>query len=1022
VKFLVLGPLTVIDGDRAVVLTGRRRTVLGVLLANAGQIVPMDYLVDAVWDDTPPATARRQIQNDISALRRTLPGDTIVTDGAGYRLRPQPGELDAQVFADLVAEAAKLAHRDEPAAAARQLREALRLWRGPFLLGLSGRAVETAAVRLEERRLAAIEDCFDLELGLGKHRELVGELSELVAAHPFRERLVGQLMVALHRSGRQPEALAAYDRVRAHLADELGLGPGTSLQQLHTAILRNDPAVDSWSDAPAGPEADDAGAPVVPAQLPSDVPGFTGRADHLRRLDELVPERAGEAPNAVVISAIAGLAGVGKTTLAVHWGHRARARFPDGQLYVNLRGFAVDAPPVRPVEALAHLLRSLGEPAERIPADVQTAAGRYRSLLADRRVLVVLDNAANADQVRPLLPASSGCLVLVTSRDRLTGLLAREGADSLTLDVLSPDEAHALLGAVLGGDRVAAEPAATAELARMCSYLPLALRVAAANLIGHPWPSIADYVAALRAGDRLTALEIDGDEQTGVRRAFDLSCRTLDPDALRLFRLLGLVPGPDVTVDAAAALTGTSTAHARRQLDRLVTAHLINHATMGRYTCHDLLRHYAADRARAEESEAERDAALRRLYDWYLHSADRAARTLYRHSMRLPMPAVDVPVPTVMADEAAALGWLDNERSNLVAGIRYAAEHGPRSRAWLLADALRGYFWLGMHTVDWQIATHAALAAAEAEGDLSAQAAAQLSLGDSHFRQGRPEPAIERYTAALTFAEQTGWVQCETAAIANLGVIHRDAGRLRPAVEYLDRGLKLCRANGWHHGEAVTLDSLARAYLQWGRLADAAECCTTALAINRRIGSLLGEATALGDLGEVRHAQGRFDEAEANLTVSLPLFRELGDRSNEAFCLGVLAAVRCERGAADEAAELGGAALALARELGERRIEAEVLNTLGILAHRTDRHRDAAGHHRGALDLTRSTGDRFAETKALIGLATEYGCLGDRGRALHHADQALTIACEADYRLLEERSRAIIDGPPPAADHPREDG
>ncbi|GIE99865.1 AfsR/SARP family transcriptional regulator [Paractinoplanes rishiriensis] len=492
-RYLILGPVKVVDGGRTVVLAGRRRTILGVLLANAGQVVSLDDLVDAIWDDDPPATARRQIQNDVSTLRRMLSDgtarETIVTDGPGYRTRTCSGELDAQVFAELAAEGVDLARRGEPAAAAGKLHSALRLWRGPALLGLSGRAVEAVAVRLEEQRLAVTEDCLDLELGLGGHRQVVGELAELVAAHPLRERLVGQLMLALHGSGRQSDALAAYERLRAQLADEMGLDPGAALQQLHTAILRYDRAFAPWAASTV--------APAIPAQLPTDVPGFTGRNDHLRCLDDLLAERAGRSANAVPVAAITGPGGVGKTALAVHWGHRVRDQFPDGQLYVDLRGFAEDEPPVRPNEALAHLLLSLGEPAERIPADVQTAAGRYRTLLAGRRVLVVLDNAASADQVRPLLPAGSGCMVLATSRDRLTGLLALDGATSLTVDALRPDESHTLLRTILGPARIAAEPAATAELARICSHLPLTLRVVATDLVCRPWPSITGYLAAL---------------------------------------------------------------------------------------------------------------------------------------------------------------------------------------------------------------------------------------------------------------------------------------------------------------------------------------------------------------------------------------------------------------------------------------------------------------------------------------------------------------------------------------------
>jgi DNA-binding SARP family transcriptional activator/tetratricopeptide (TPR) repeat protein len=1008
VRFLILGPLTVICGDDTIPLAGRRqRTVLAVLLANAGHVVPMEYLVDAVWQEDPPATARRQIQNEISALRRAFSGagaqdvTPIVRDGQGYRISPRPGELDAQVFAHLVAEALDLARRDEPAAAAGQLRAALGLWRGPALLGLSGRAVEAAAIRLAEQRLAAVEQCIDLELGLGRHRELVGELAELVTAHPLRERLVGQLMLALHRCGRQSEALEAYGRLRARLADELGLSPGAALRELHGAILRDDAAV----EPAAGPPAAVAATPQVPAQLPADVPAFTGRRVYLDRLDALLPA---EPASAVVIATIAGLAGIGKTALAVHWGHRVRARFPDGQLYVDLRGFAADAP-VRPVEALAHLLRSLGEPAEQIPVDVQTAAGRYRSLLTDRRMLVVLDNAASADQVRPLLPANPGCVVLVTSRDRLTGLLATQGATGLALDVLDPDEAHGLLAALLGADRVAAEPAAAAQLARVCSHLPLALRVAAANLIGQPWLSIAEHVASLSNGDPLDALDIDGDERAGVRRAFDASYRTLHPDARQAFRLIGLVPGPDVTAGAVAALAGTDAGHARQQLDRLAAAHLVHQHAAGRYACHDLLRYFAADRARAEETEAGRLAAVGRLYDWYLHCADQAARVLYPHPLRLPVPVVEVTAPAGFAGPAAALAWLDAERANLAAAIGHAAEHGPRVVAWLLADTMRSYFWLRMHTVDWRYAADAALAAAEAEGDQRAQAMALISLGDFHFRRGQAEPAIARYAAALSLAKRIGWARCEAAAIGNLGVMYRDSGRLREAVRHLRRGLALARENDSRYSEAITLDALARAYWQLGQLAEASECCSQALSINRAIGSRLGEAAALSDLGEILHAQGHLDEAAGCLTGALALFRQIGDRTNQAHTIRALAAVQRDLGRVEEAAKHLDTALELARELADRRIEADALNTLGGLAHRTGRHRDALELHGRALAVIRSPGDRYPEAEALIGLATEYRCLDDRERAGDNARRALKIASDVEYGLLAERARTIVE-------------
>jgi hypothetical protein len=391
--------------------------------------------------------------------------------------------------------------------------------------------------------------------------------------------------------------------------------------------------------------------------LPADVTAFTGRRRQLEALDGLL--ESGADTTAVVISAIAGTAGVGKTGLAVHWAHRVRDRFPDGQLYVNLRGYA-PTPPASPLEALAGVLRALGVAAEQVPVETEQAAGLYRTLLADKRMLVLLDNARDPDQVRPLLPGGPGSLVVVTSRHRLSGLVVKEGACRLTLDVLTPEEANQLLARLLGETRVHAEPAAAAELARACAHLPLALRIAAATLADRPQLSIAGYVAELGQGDRLGALAVDGDEQAAVRAAFDLSYAALAPGARRLFRLLGLVPGPEVTADAAAALTGTLPERAARLLDRLAAAHLIDQDTAGRFAFHDLLRLYAAERARHEDTGEERKAATRRLLDWYLHTVDAAARMLYPDKLRLPLPLAEAPRPaTPFADHRGALAWCE---------------------------------------------------------------------------------------------------------------------------------------------------------------------------------------------------------------------------------------------------------------------------------------------------------------------------------------------------------------------------
>jgi DNA-binding SARP family transcriptional activator/Tfp pilus assembly protein PilF len=1005
VEYRILGPLQVI-ADKPVDLGGRtQRTLLGVLLASPGRLVSLPYLVDAVWDDRPPGTAKRQVQNYVSALRRALadagaPESVIVSRGPGYQLRPGPGELDAEVFGDQVADALRLASAGRREDAVVRLRSALGLWRGPALFDLTGRAIDAAAARLEEQRLAAVEHRIGLELALGCQHDLVGELTELVAAHPFREQLVRHLMMALYGSGRRSDALQAYSRYCTLLADELGLDPGVALRQVHEAILRDEPVTGTGDGGSASARV------ALPAQLPADVSGFTGRSDQINVLDGLLPH-AYRPGTAVIICAITGMGGVGKTALAVHWAHRVRARFPDGQLFLNLRGQA-GGPPMPPSEALSGLLRSLGVSPEEISADVEVASGQYRSLLAARRVLVVLDNAASADQVRPLLPAGPGSVVLVTSRDRLTGLVARDGAERFTLDVLDPGEALLLLARLLSADRVAAEPDAAAELARACSYLPLALRIAAANAADRPWSPIAEQVTAMRDDRRLAALEIAGDERASVRRAFDLSYEIQPPDARRQFRLLGIVPGPDVTAEAAGVMSGTTLHHAATTLDSLVGAHLVIKVAPGRYALHDILRQFAADRARNEEPAAEREAALRRLSGWYLHSCDAAAKVLYPHRLRLPVPPAGPDAAKSFADEASSLSWLDAERANLVAAIRHAAEQQSRSAAWLLADTLRPYFWLRLHTADWAETAAVALDAARAEGDVQAEAAALLSLGDTADRQNRREAAIEHYTRALTLAEQTGWGEAATAALGKLGSQLMESGRLRESAEYYRRALTYNAAGGSPHAEAVVLGSLGSIHFQLGQLDEAISYYTRALALFREIGARQGEAAALGALGEVRHAQGRLDEAAEHLTQALELEREIGDRGSEASSLRTLVSVYRDRGQTTRAVELAKAAVALADELDDRRLKAEAHNALGFVRAHAGRHWDAVEEHSLALELARRTGYRYTEVEALLGLAAAHVGLADNQQALDHARQALAIAGEVGFGTLASRASALL--------------
>jgi tetratricopeptide (TPR) repeat protein len=755
--------------------------------------------------------------------------------------------------------------------------------------------------------------------------------------------------------------------------------------------------------APVAAAAARTGRPV-PRQLPAEVSGFVGRGEAIAELDAMCGLDDDAGP--VVISAVAGTAGVGKTALAVHWAHRAAGQFPDGQLYVNLRGYH-PGPPMRPIEALAHFLQALGIANEQIPVETHQAAGLYRSLLAGRRMLVLLDNAADPDQVRPLLPGS-GCLVLVTSRDQLSGLVARDGARRLTLDRLPEPEAVCLLRGLLG-ERVDREPAAASALVDRCVGLPLALRIAAAQLADHPQLRLAGYLDQLTGEDRLAALEVDGDPHTAVRAAFDLSYDRLAPDTRRLFRLLGLPAGPDVTAESAAALAGTTTRQAARWLDRLAGAHLLERHGADRFALHDLLRAYAAARV-IDDPAADRDAAAGRLYRYYLAGTDAAGRLLYPQTLRLPPdPGEDGAAGTVtFPDQKQALAWLESERQNLLATITHTAAHGPPAVAWRLADNLRGYFWLRMYTVDWLAAASAGLAAAEADRQLAARAAGELSLVTLRRRQDEYEHAVEHAGRALRLAARAGWPEGEAAALSNLGAIHQRTGQLEQAAEHHARALAINQRAGLIGGQAGSLYNLGLLYYDLGQLSRAAEHTAAALAIVRQIGTHSGHATALALLGEIDRALGRLAEAQDSHRQSLAMARDAGDRGQEAIGLLSLAAVNCDAGRHAEALELARSAVEQARDIGARQIEAAALNGLATVHHHLGDHQQAVDGYRQALDLARQASLPFADVDARIGLADGYRGQREYGSASSHAERARDLARGAGYRMLEGNALTAI--------------
>jgi DNA-binding SARP family transcriptional activator/tetratricopeptide (TPR) repeat protein len=1019
VELRLLGTVEVETGGRRLALGPRKqRLVLAVLALEVNRPVSVDRLVELAWPVDPPRTAEHAIRVCVSGLRAVFSVAGVTADeaelrthGNGYLLRTDPRRIDVHRFRALLAQARE-AVTDE--ARLGSLNEALDLWSGSPLAGVvPTESRHQLCAGLEEAYLVAVEDRLDARLRLGHHHELLDELTGLVAAHPLRERPVAQLMLALYRAGQVSEALAAFQRGRERLADQLGLDPGAELQRLHQAILRRDPELRppgaADTDArPAGARAPAAGPAHTPdpAQLPPAVAGFTGRAAALAELDALL-EASTQGPS-VAIAAIGGTAGVGKTALAVRWASQRRHRFPDGQLYVNLAGYTAGAAPMRPDQALARFLRALGVPPEEVPLDEDEASARYRSLLADRRVLVVLDNARGPDQVRPLLPAGAGCLVVVTSRDRLTGLAARDGARLLTLGVLDAGEADALLATLVGADRVAAEPAAAAELAALCGYLPLALRIAGANLAAHPHRTFAEHVVELRAGNRLALLQVHGDDESAVRASFDLSYAALKPEARRMFRLIGLVPGADFTAPAAAALTDSDITEARDTLGQLLGAHLLDEPAAGRYALHDLLRLYARGLAEIEDGVPERAAALRRLGDFYLSSVDNAAHVLYPQMQRLPLDPPSAPTAITVTDHAAALAWLEEERPNLVAMVRHAAAEGPRPVAWLLADALRGYFWMRRHADDWLAVGEAGLAAAVAADDAYGQAAAHLCLAQANRWLTRHERAVDHFAQARTQARRAGWPQGEAAALGSIANTYRDQGRLSDSADHHRQALDIFRRTGSLGGQAVSLGNLGNVLLESGRVTEAIDHLTQGLHAYEQIGAQNGRAHMLNSLGCAYHALGRLDDALTHLDRALALHRDAGSREGEADTLNNLGQVHCAAGRYDEAMRLAEASIAMAGEAGDRRVEADAHNTLGVV-HRAagDLHR-ASEDHQVALRLARETGYGRGRAEALIGLAEALRGLGRTEEARAAAMDALAVTQRAGFRMLETDARAAL--------------
>ncbi|WP_158893814.1 tetratricopeptide repeat protein [Amycolatopsis anabasis] len=987
IRYSVLGPVTAWHADQKIELGwAKQQAVLAVLLLELNRPVPARRIVDAVWGDHVPRDARNAVQTYISRLRRVLrdggePGErepALVSTKAGYLLRGDPAKLDVAEFERHVDAAAKHHRAGDLAAAAGEAEAALALWHGEPFGGLAGPLLEAERRRLHERRLTALELRFTADLDRGRATESVAELTRLVDGYPLQERFRALLMRALWQSGRQAAALEVFRDARRRLAEELGVDPGEELRQLHERILRG--------DAEPRPEP----APRRDT-LPHDVTDFTGREAELDRL--LTAVSGARSATATVIQAIDGPAGVGKTALAVHAAHRLAEAYPDARLYLDLQGHTEDDQPVDPMDALDTLLRALGVPGERIPNEPATRTALWRAELAGRRALVVLDNAACANQVRPLLPGTARCVALVTSRRRMVDL---EGAHTLSLDGLPHADAADLFATIVDDGRITAEPEALDEVVDLCGRLPLAIRIAAARLRTRPAWTLRYLTDRLRQGcGRLTELAA-GDRS--VPAAFDLSYRNLTGAQQRLFRLLGLVPGPNFDAHAAAALTGCAREDAESLLEALVDVHMLQQPEPGRYRFHDLLRHYAGDKAQQDESESACRTALGRLLDYYLHTAAAAVNTLSPHEENR-WPELPDPAPLTAYDQA--LAWLDAERPNLLAAAARVADHDRHAHAWRQSSILGHYLHLRYRVADAVTLDTHALAAARGLGDRIGEGQALHRLGYDCYRLDQYEQARLHYERALAIFREIGDHGLEGDVLRDLGVVYAEFGRYADAIDVNRRALTIARDMEDRGSAGDALSNLGIVYERLGNHADSVEHHRQALAIAREIGHRPGECFTLCELGVTRRHLGQYREALEHHRRALAIAREIGHRANEGFVLCRIGEIHESLGRYAEALELHRRALAIAVDIGHRTGEGHVLSNVGFVLERLGRYAEALEHHQRALAIARDIGNRADECCALGGLGTDSMRLGRLPDAREHHSRALAIAREIGYRARE---------------------
>ncbi|MET8331881.1 BTAD domain-containing putative transcriptional regulator [Streptomyces sp. NPDC005181] len=925
--FSVLGPVRAQRHKVEIDLGSRQqRAVLAALLLREGRHVSLDELIEAVWGGTPPRSAAQTIRTYIHRLRKILEpvhhadASIIISMGNGYALQTSPDQLDLSVFRQRVAKADTAAKEGNHAIAVTHLRDALALWHGDPLAGIPGEHATTQRSHLEALRLAAIEKRIKAEWVLERFGETSVELVDIVAKYPLNERFREMLMLALCKSGRQAEALAVYREVRALLSRELAIEPGSRLQALHDRVLRADPelsvsdvfppAADPTTPEPSGAAALDVSPPQVLAALPADLPTFIDREYELAQLEALL---AADQQNATIAatSVIVGMAGVGKTTLAVHWAHRNAHRFPDGQLYLNLRGFDASNPAMSPTEAFGSILQSLGVSSSLLPADLNAQIALYRTLLTGRRILLLLDNARDAEQIRPLLPSTPGSLVVVTSRNQLSSLITIDGARPMRIDVLSAAQATRLLFHRIGEERSAAEPEAVNEIIKYCGGLPIALAMVAARAVCHPTFRLTSIAAELRASHGSLNAFSDTDPSTDARAVFSCSYHVLDPSAARLFRLLSLHPGP-FGVAAAAAIAGLPIEQTRLLLVDLVRAHLLKEPTPGRYSYHDLLRVYATELADTEDSAHERDAAAHQMLDHYVHTGFAASR-LFAPNRDPVGPCVSLSDRNTenLTDREQALAWFATEHQTLMAVIAQSASRQADTQTWQLVWIIKHFLYFGGHQHHLLATQQLALEAAQRLSDSVAQAHTHLSLVRTEAQLGRFDEAQAHANQAIQIFAETGDASARAETHRELSWVLERQGDFRTALIHAQQALDLIQLTGDRSKHGLALNAVGWCHALLGQGEQALTYCRQALRELKDVGHQVGQADTWDTLGYAYHGLGRHSEAVSSYQQAFDLYRQLRAGYAEASTLIRLGDVQLAIGQVEAARSAWGRALSL---------------------------------------------------------------------------------------------------------------